>query len=301
MKYTKGDYYERALEEQQKDNWSRAVDLINTGKKQNCGMCYWLIGYTLDNGYWGTKNHKRAVKQFIKGMELNNPRCVAEIMKIQKLEYRELIAGSMQDDMESFVLESDDNYAKGIFYEYSEFDEEKAFEFYLMAAKKGDCFAEFEVAHYHNCNHIQWYRLAAHKGFALAQGNLFNDDQDISEDEKIYWGRKAAAQNYGQLQFQLGLWFLKVHKFQNTAASLYWFTKACNDDNIRQDALDELKKHKEMFRKIENCRDSCMTIVAIQTIKNQHTFPKDVVILFAKYLWKTRDDDIWENNKNMKK
>lgn len=295
MKYAKGDYYQRALVEQQKGDWRTALDLTVTGADNNCGMCLWLLGYSYKYGYWGIKSSKEARKKFMKGMMLNSPRCVVEIMKYEKIKQMEIISDDeLSETMVSFVLNSDDNYAKGVYYEGVEPDEEKCLQYYLAAAKEGDCFAEFEVGHI--CDDInealQWHRLAAEKGLAPSQGVLFYGSND--KNEQVYWGRKAAEQDDAEIQYDLGLWFVDENngKFYNPAAALYWFNRAYEDSKYEEYVSEELMRCDALFKRIENCRTTCMTLVASRLYTG---LPKDMVVLLAKYLWKTRDDCLWEN------
>lgn len=284
-------WYSDALAAQREGRWQDALRLIQEGSgEKNCGMCCWWLAVCYENGMWGLpQNLDEAVRWYKKGVALGNYRATICLYKTGRVDKR---------TFKKFQWSQHDNFGNGLRYFYgircNTSIASAAAEFEMAPA---DCC--FSQTHMAMCclmrseslkdtidDAVLWHKRSAALGYCASQlflARLFEEIGDLNL--AIHWSRKAAEQQLEIAVVQLILWFLRVH---NNAAALYWHKrlKYLKIQNLSQ-------KVYASFEQIEQCQKSCFTLIAIRKFckTNLSVFPKDVVVLLAKYLWRTRDDD----------
>jgi tetratricopeptide (TPR) repeat protein len=116
-------------------------------------------------------------------------------------------------------------------------------------AEKGDAQSQFQLgeAFYFgklgvakdNVEAVKWFRKAAEQNYGPAQYNLgacYNPGEGVAEDdvEAVKWFRKAAEQNYAMAQFNLGACYDKgVGVAEDDVKAVKWYRKAAEQNHAK--------------------------------------------------------------------
>lgn len=131
----------------------------------------------------------------------------------------------------------------------------------------------------------EYLRKSAEMGYLFAQTKF------AALVDQPYWLQKAAEQ--GQ---EDSIWFLVLYLFdvqKRYVACQYWLKKTTKPKRAQK----FMSKHFPLFEKIDSCRSSMITFLAIRKYRESvlSVIPKDVVVLIAKELWKTNQEECWDN------
>jgi hypothetical protein len=57
-----------------------------------------------------------------------------------------------------------------------------------------------------------------------------------------------------------------------------------------------MEEHRVIFQRLDHCKDSMFTLLCIRRFRESvlSIFPRDIVVMFAKYLWKTNQEECWD-------
>jgi TPR repeat protein len=282
------NYFKGVLLAQHENRWQDALVLVREGAKKDCDMCCWLLGECYWYGVWVKhKNTTRAEQWLKKAVSLGNYRARFLLQDWDGIKKEDIL----------------DDYAKG-FYVMHQRTTRDACHFVFKSAEQGDCFAQCRLGMLKDqglFNHeSDWFEKSAQQGYFHGQYYFalqLNKARRFTE--ALYWYRRSAEQGYCYAQYELALLLIS----RNEAASLYWFNRLTKHYTLKGLANEELDKHRIIFDKIRLCRSSCFALIIIRKYYQSilSIIPKDVVILFAKYLWETREEHVWIKPKRTKK
>jgi TPR repeat protein len=276
------NYFKGVLLAQREDRWQDALTLVREGATKDCDMCCWLLGECYWYGVWVKHGNPTKAEQWLKkAVCLGNYRA-----KYLLRDYTDLDGKDILDD-----------YARGLLTPYIHMQRDGV-PFILKSAEQGDCFAQCRLGMFGDCGvvpfRLSWYEKSAEQGYFYGQYWLaLRLRQGYKFAEAVYWYRKSAEQGYQYAQFELA--DMLISRNINQTASLYWFTRLSRNYGMRDAATRELANHKAIFDKIRLCQSSCFALITIRRYYKSilSMIPKDVVLLFAKYLWRTREEEVW--------
>jgi TPR repeat protein len=308
-----GSRYDLALYSMSQGDWRKVLQLLEEGSSRGEGRCMWWLGWCYGNGVWVPKDRNKAKEWFQKGADAGDTRAMANLGWML---FRD---GQTQKGIElgkSVLTKTNDDYAKALCH-YEGLGTLKNYVKALFHYKQAnDCFGNAWVSdcYFKGYGALKneeeannWDFLAASAGIPDSQHNLGVDFQ-LKKDysSAIYWYRKAAEQQDADSQYKLIQVYLKLEKF---AAALYWCLKIDGGIKYQSKVENILNTYRIMFDGVRKCQSCCMALISIRKYctSDLNIFPKDVIILLAKYLWKTSDEEIWRqeeeeqgNNKRIK-
>lgn len=86
-------------------------------------------------------------------------------------------------------------------------------------------------------------------------------------------------------------------------AKAWWWYRQSSKYNKSEAAL---KEHRHLFDMYKKCQDACITLICVRKFREEEcgewiVFPKDVVVVIAKKLWQTKNEDCWGKQKEVEK
>lgn len=276
-------WYSKALVAQREERHQDALKALEEGSKNDCGMCCWWLGECFAYNVWADGDNFKDKILLEKAISLGNHRA----------------RRMLRDWSDISELNTKDWFAAGLFCWWCTNNDDAVSFFAKAADEENDCFAQWMLARLYASIYkkpqegLRYGLLSAKQGYFMGQydtGLLFTEYGNYNE--AVYWLRKSAEQGYYEAQYILGKIF--IEKFTNAAASTYWLQKAMHSaKTVRKEdrVFTVTVKNKAAFEKSRACRDTTFTLIAIRKFRGALAcLPKDVVVLLAKYLWKTRDD-----------
>jgi hypothetical protein len=259
-----GSYYSRVVELQQQERYQDALKVLEEGVVNKDPMSAWYLHEQISEGIWMKRDPERLdslVKEFEKEWE------PLRLLMIQN----EVTEGFM-NEVESLAFKENDPTLFHLYYELSENltnnneIDKKAYEYLLKSANMG---------------------------YAVAQNTL----SELDRVDNIYWTRKAAEQGHPMCMWSLGLRLFREGKF---AAAGYWIWKLITETQPGKTtgrACGFWNENIQVFMKLHNCKKSLTTFLAIRRFRKSELslIPKDVIVLIAKELWKTNQEECWED------
>lgn len=131
-------------------------------------------------------------------------------------------------------------------------------------------------------------RKRAEQGYSPAQrryAKCLVERGDLTEG--ISWYKKVAEEGCPWAMAKLvDLYISESLPCRNEAAAIYW---------SRKHQPYTYRIPRKVVQKIECCQRTCMTLIAIKKYRPESIvlLPKDMVVMLAQYLWKTREEYIW--------
>lgn len=306
-----GSPYELALLALREGKWKDVLCILQDGASKGNGLCMWWLGRCHEKGIWTPKDEQKAIEWYRKGADVGNARsCIALAVHLEPTDKPKALSLAKE-----VLTISDDQFSVGACHFHGLGTLKNYVKAFNCFKQANDPFSVSWVSYcyYKGYGTLQnreearnWDFLAASEGMLENQYNLGDDFQYMKDYESaIYWFRKAAEQEDADSQYYLILLFLKMNK---KAAALYWSTRLFQnyDKKYETKLLEITEENVELFNVVRKCRQSCMTLIAIRKYRQSvlSVIPKDVVVLLAKALWDTRDEDAWMwkefNNKKHK-
>jgi TPR repeat protein len=270
-----GSYYPKVVQLQQEGRYPEALQLLEEGVKNKDPMSAWYLYEQMDHGIW-TKRDPERLKQLRREFEKEwKPfRLLHERVSNISDENEQEEIEALLDEIETEAFRKNDPVLFYLYYELSQYTIHEALE------KKGDCYL----------------LKSAEMNYAIAQDMLSN----LDDDNKGHWDRKAAEQGHPMSMWGLGLELFKEKKF---AAAGYWIWKLITETQEGKTtgrAAGFWNEHIDVFKKLRRCKESMMTFIAIRRFRQSalSIFPRDIVILIAKILWQTNQEDCWNSETN---
>lgn len=227
----------------------------------------------------------------------------------------------MHDRLKRKVSESDDAYAKYLasLGNVSVWDpiHQQSISNLSEAAENGDQFAQCVLGE-HLIEEaddtivkagVEWITLSANQGWYKGQyllGYLLAAGRNVYRVEEniplaIEWFKKCAIQGHMLARYNISCLYVR-DGYKNEAAAAYWSKnlkpikrKRCVEVFNEETSETEVLDFTDLEKKIEKCRDATMELIAIWKFRqsNLSVLSKDVITLLAKYVWSTREDEIW--------
>lgn len=285
-------WYSDALVAQREERYHDALKALEVGAKNDCGMCCWWLGECYWHEIWVGRNDAPVALYWLKkAVSLGNDRARFLIQQWD---------GFCEDSCSDLYAIALSKY-RGTLHGYD------LTSLLAAAEHQSDCFVQCKVGlayHYDEKNHFSlyrkcewWLRQSAEQGYYLAQYWLAKL-VIANEADAILWFRKSALQGYKSAQMDLADMLIRT---KNEAGALYWRKLLKYDRCFMYSAREMRIQCRMIFIRIKKCRSSCLTMIAIRKYYPHSAlsiFPKDIMILLTKYLWKTWRDEIWFNTQD---
>lgn len=285
-------FYKRALAAQKEGRWRDALALVKEGVSNDESMCMWLLGRCARSEYWGvTMSRTELISLYEHGAELGNTRCMLQLCIINYQNY----IGKYRDK----ITFSDDNYTKGECYSLGFILPQHVTLAQRFLSQENDCFYYNSLAYLKRCvlrgpcnKEEELLKLSAEEGYAPGQV-LLAFYYETGSPQYMYWLKKAADQQHIESFMLLAKEYLSVERY---AAALYYLERIPGYSRGYIEKMRLLGQYEERFDMIRMCKSSCLTLVAVRKLRDSvlSVFPKEIVVLIAKALWKTCEEECWD-------
>ena len=273
-----GSYYPRVIELQQQERYQDALKVLEEGVANEDPMSAWYLWEQMNDGVWMKRDPDR-LKTLTKKFEKKWEPFRLLVNRAREMDYdeEEQVVEPLLKQIEIEALKQNDPVLFFTYYELSERATSEAFD-----------------------EKARGYLLKSAKmGYAVAQDALSEEDRI----HNIYWTRKAAEQGHPMCMWSLGLRLFKEEKF---AAAKYWIWRLITETQEGKTtgrAAAFWNENIQVFKKLRHCKDSMITFLGIRKYRESvlSVIPKDVVVLIAKELWKTNQEECWDNQEVRKK
>lgn len=267
-------------------NWKEARRLVYEGASKGDQMCMWWLGDAARQMYWDVKETPE--HWYLKAD--NDRGYVDHILLIQSHGFA--LLGS--DKIIQKIREGNDYYAiarSNLINGFRGSHDDIVINF----KKADDIFSYYHL--FYDALHPKYSKKAAELGYAPSQHSVACNLEYKNIDEKLYWYKRAAEQEYKSSQYELSSWYMGF-KIRNPAGSLYWLKKLTNSKHydFGKYIVEMKSKYKQEFDKIERCQSTCFQLLCVRQFRQSilSVIPKDVIRMIVKILWSTREDEEWE-------
>lgn len=279
MKLTEGEHFNRAQVAQQEGRWRDAIVIIEEGDKNGCKMCSWWLLEIFYRGYWGKTSHDPACRRLMYKTRLL-PRPIA-----------------VYNDGKVFIGESItmDPFVVIVCYIHQRLgfkcDFNKVLE-YLNICYNGlvtyppfsdDVLETIYQKAVVDQNPVNQWLL----GLFLHQRHRI--------EESLLWLRRSAEQECVEAQKKLYDHFMTMCR---PTPGRYWYNRMMQLEPELFLSSTRRINQDHVFDAIEKCQQSSLCLILIRKYRPQSTLSvidKHVVIMIAKKLWETREEDCWKN------
>lgn len=323
LKKPKNDFlYQQALNARKNARYAEFISILDQGKKNNDADCIYELAMCYYHGYCGFIGDKQEALKLLKKNIKNNH--LPSLSMLGSM-YNDIYKTNKANILGKKVLSSSiiDHFALGLCYFHgigTVEDQEKAFDHFLKSTQDNnieamdylaECYNHFDD----NTNEFIWYVKSAELGyihsFITVSDCYYFGKGTLNDYEKaLYWNKKffIACSGYdynhalsfkleldgiltisnvdSKINFGLARYYLAE---KDEYLSWYFFKKTKEID-----AKKELKKLEEtIFKSFVKCHKVVITLLCIGKYSK---YPKEVFMLIAKELWKTKHENVWKDN-----